>query len=98
MSAHRFTVTVACSVAFFSLAAFAPTTRAQNLLYCKADAHRLCHGIQPNYERIAKCLKAHQNEVSIGCAKELKKVKVPPRLWWWQQPVTNDLFAPGQPT
>ena len=44
------------------------------LAYCKADAQRLCAGTQPG-GGLVKCLKAHENEVSIGCAKELKKVK-----------------------
>ncbi len=75
MSAHRFAVAVAYSVALFSLAAAAPTAHAQNLPYCKADAQRLCHGIHPGGGRVAKCLKAHENEVTVGCAKELQKLK-----------------------
>jgi len=62
-------------LALFSLAASAPSAHAQALAYCKADAARLCAGIQPGGGRLAQCLKAHENEVSIGCAKELKKVK-----------------------
>jgi hypothetical protein len=56
---------------------FAPSVpaRAQALAYCKADAERLCAGEKPGGGRLAKCLKAHENEVSIGCAKELKKIK-----------------------
>jgi hypothetical protein len=53
----------------------APAARAQNFAYCKADAERLCAGIQPGGGRLAKCLKAHENEVSIGCGKEIKKLK-----------------------
>ena len=75
MGAYRFTVTVACSLALFSLATSAPSARAQALASCKADAERLCAGIHPGGGKLAKCLKAHENEVSIGCAKELKKVK-----------------------
>ena len=74
MGAYRLTVTVACSLALFSLAPSAPA-RAQALTSCKADAERLCAGEKPGGGKLAKCLKAHENEVSIGCAKELKKVK-----------------------
>jgi len=75
MGAHRFTVAAACSFALFSLAASAPPASAQALAYCKADAERLCAGEKPGGGRLVKCLKAHENEVSIGCAKELKKIK-----------------------
>jgi hypothetical protein len=79
MMGHGFKVIVACSLALFAFAASAPAACAQAqahaFVYCKADAQRLCAGIQPGGGRIAKCLKAHENEVSIGCAKELKKIK-----------------------
>jgi hypothetical protein len=65
----------ACALALFALGAFSPAARAQNFAYCRADVQRLCAGIQLGGGRIAKCLKAHENEVSIGCGKELKKVK-----------------------
>lgn len=45
------------------------------MTYCKADAQRLCVGIEPGGGRIVKCLKAHQNEMSVGCAKALMKLK-----------------------
>ena len=45
------------------------------LAYCKADAARLCPGVQPGGGKLLGCLKQHENEVSIGCAKELKAVK-----------------------
>jgi Cysteine rich repeat len=72
MSAQKLTMTAACFVALFSLTASAQT---QPFAYCKADARRLCAGVQPGGGRLAQCLKAHENEVSIGCAKELKKLK-----------------------
>jgi hypothetical protein len=75
MRAHTVTVTVACSLAIFALAASAPGASAQKLAFCKADAERLCPGEHPGGGRLAKCLKAHEDQVSIGCAKELKKVK-----------------------
>jgi hypothetical protein len=75
MRAHTATVAVACSLAIFALAASAPGATAQRFAYCRADAERLCPGERPGGGRLAKCLKAHEDEVSIGCAKELKKVK-----------------------
>jgi hypothetical protein len=75
MSAQRFTIAVACSLALFSLAASAPAAQAQALTHCKADAKRLCPGVQPGGGRLAECLKAHGDEVSIGCGKELKAMK-----------------------
>jgi Cysteine rich repeat len=42
---------------------------------CKADVARICQGVEPGQGRIVKCLKAHEDEISIGCAKELKKMK-----------------------
>ena len=43
--------------------------------YCRADAERLCPGVQPGGSRIAKCLKAHEMEISVGCGKALQKIK-----------------------
>jgi hypothetical protein len=75
MGGHKIIFTAACSLALFSLAASGPTAHAQALTYCKADTERLCPGIRPGGGRLAHCLKAHENEVSIGCAKELKRMK-----------------------
>jgi hypothetical protein len=47
----------------------------QSLHYCKADIARLCAGVAPGGGRLIQCLKAHENEVSIGCGKELKSLK-----------------------
>src|ERR1700722_12217721 len=64
-----------------SLAAFAsaaPNALAQQaaaMKYCKADFERLCPGVQPGGGRIIGCLKAHKEEVSIGCGNELKGMK-----------------------
>jgi len=74
MHAPTFTVTVACSLALFAFVA-SPSARAQALAYCKADAEKLCPGEHPGGGKLVNCLKAHENEVTIGCAKELKKVK-----------------------
>ena len=68
-------------VSAFSLAALmsaAPTALAQQaaaMKYCKADYERLCPGVQPGGGRIMGCLKAHKEEVSIGCGKALQAMK-----------------------
>ena len=48
---------------------------ADGLSYCKADMARLCPGVQPGGGRIIGCLKEHQMEVSVGCAKAVQKMK-----------------------
>ena len=74
MHAHR-TVALLFSLSLIWLPASTLTANAQRLAYCKADAGRLCAGVRPGGGELAKCLKEHENEVSIGCAKELKKIK-----------------------
>jgi len=46
-----------------------------SFVYCKEDIARLCPGVAPGGGRIIGCLKQHENEVSIGCGKELKAIK-----------------------
>ena len=63
-----------------SLAALAPTApnafaQADGMQYCKADVARLCPGVQPGGGRIIGCLKAHKEEISIGCGKALQAMK-----------------------
>ena len=72
MKIHSVILTAACSLGLVVVAA--PAARAQ-FAHCKADVQRLCPGVQPGGGRIVTCLKAHQDEVTIGCAKELKQVK-----------------------
>jgi hypothetical protein len=45
------------------------------LAYCKADAARICPGVQPGGGRLIGCLKQHENDVSVGCAKALQAIK-----------------------
>jgi hypothetical protein len=72
----RFTVAAVCFVALFSVAASGPRAQAQGQFpYCKADAARLCHGVRPGGGRLLGCLKAHENDLTVGCAKELKNLK-----------------------
>ena len=75
MHSPRFKVAALLSLALLALPASALTAKAQRLAYCKADAERLCAGIPPGGGKLAHCLKGHENEVSVGCAKELRKVK-----------------------
>ena len=75
MGCHKVIVTATCSFALLSLVASGPRAQAQQFAYCKADAERLCHGVRPGGGGLAHCLKAHEDEVSIGCAKELKRMK-----------------------
>jgi hypothetical protein len=67
------------AIALIGFLAFAPSAYASVaeglMTYCKADAQRLCAGIAPGGGRIIKCLKAHQNEMTVGCAKALMKLK-----------------------
>jgi hypothetical protein len=46
-----------------------------SFVYCKEDIARLCPGVAPGGGRILGCLKQHENEVTVGCAKEIKAVK-----------------------
>ena len=43
--------------------------------YCRADVQRLCQGVQPGGGRLMQCLKAHENDLTVGCAKELQSIK-----------------------
>jgi hypothetical protein len=74
----RFTVAAVCSAVLFSVATSGPPAQAQaqgQFAYCKADAARLCRGVQPGGRRMLGCLKAHENDLTVGCAKELKNLK-----------------------
>ena len=48
---------------------------AEPLSYCKSDVARLCPGIAPGGDKLLGCLKEHENEISVGCAKALKAMK-----------------------
>ena len=43
--------------------------------YCKADVARLCPGVEMGGGHIIDCLKAHKEEMSIGCGKALQAMK-----------------------
>ena len=63
------------SLAMLALIDSAATANASGLSYCKADAERLGPGVEPGGGKIIACLKGHKEEVSIGCAKAIKKMK-----------------------
>jgi hypothetical protein len=62
-------------VALMSAAPNALAQQAAAMKYCKADYERLCPGVQPGGGRILGCLKAHKEEISIGCGKALQAMK-----------------------
>jgi len=43
--------------------------------YCKADVERLCPNVQPGGGRIKACLMANEEQMSVGCAQALQKLK-----------------------
>lgn len=43
--------------------------------YCKSDIQRLCPDVQPGGGRILQCLKSHKQEMTVGCAQGLAKLK-----------------------
>lgn len=43
--------------------------------YCKADIERLCPNVQPGGGRIKECLMAQKEQMSVGCAQALQKLK-----------------------
>ncbi len=63
----------------FAAPLLAPATSTANeralMKFCKADAERLCPGVEPGGGRILKCLKANKEEMTVGCAQALKGLK-----------------------
>jgi hypothetical protein len=74
MFVRQLTTASMLSLALISLPGSAHA-QAGPLAYCKEDAARLCPGVSRGGGKLIGCLKQHQNQVSIGCAKELKTVK-----------------------
>ena len=69
---------IAGTLSLAALLSGAPSALAQQaaaMKYCKADFERLCPGVQPGGGRIIGCLKAHKEEVSIGCGKAIHAMK-----------------------
>ena len=71
-------ITIASAITLAALASAGSSALAQEaqaIKYCKADVARLCPGVQMGGGRIIGCLKAHKEEVSIGCGKALQAMK-----------------------
>lgn len=76
MFVRQLTVALLLSLVMILFSGSRQTVNAASPLeYCKADAARLCPGVAPGGGRLIGCLKQHENEVSVGCAKGLKAVK-----------------------
>ncbi|HMF20563.1 MAG TPA: cysteine rich repeat-containing protein [Pseudolabrys sp.] len=75
MIVRQLTTAALLSLALISPSGSAHAQAAGPLAYCKEDAGRLCPGVKPGGGKLIGCLKQHENEVSVGCAKELKAVK-----------------------
>jgi len=75
---RKFAVVSASAVAILSLQTVvsAQSNEMQQVMrYCKPDAERICPGVPPGGGRIIRCLKAHEMEISVGCAKTLQRMK-----------------------
>ena len=75
MAIRKIAVAALSALALLSLPNVASAQMAEVMKYCKADAERLCPGLEPGGGRIDKCLKAHKMEVSIGCGKAIQHIK-----------------------
>ncbi|MDQ0504769.1 cysteine rich repeat-containing protein [Xanthobacter agilis] len=70
------TVVLALTVAGSTLFASSGYAQQEPLVqYCKPDIERLCPTVPPGDGRLLKCLKAHGDQISVGCAKALQKLK-----------------------
>ena len=43
--------------------------------YCEADVERLCKGVPHEDGKLKACLVEHKEDISVGCAEALKKLK-----------------------
>jgi hypothetical protein len=75
MIVRQLTTASLLSLAVISLPGFDHAQGTGPFAYCKEVAARLCPGVTPGGGKLIGCLKQHENEVSVGCAKELKAVK-----------------------
>jgi hypothetical protein len=75
MRIHQIAIASALSLAALMSAAPSAFAQMSGMRYCKADVARLCPGVEPGGGRIIGCLKAHKEEVSIGCGKALQAMK-----------------------
>jgi hypothetical protein len=71
----KYVTIIVLSAGFLSLSGLGSMAAAPSFQYCKADIQRLCKGMMPGGGKIMNCLKAHENDLTVGCAKELKALK-----------------------
>ncbi len=71
----RFLLLAITSSAFMLGPALAATTEADLMKACKGDVQKLCPNVPMGGGKILDCLKKHENQMTVGCAKELKKLK-----------------------
>jgi hypothetical protein len=76
VASRKFAVAAAIVILALPAPVFAQSSELQQVMrYCKPDAERLCPGVPPGGFRIARCLKSHKMEISVGCAKTLQSIK-----------------------
>ena len=76
---RKFVVARASAIVIISLpaAVSAQSNQIQQAMrYCRPDMERLCPGVPPGGGRIARCLKAHKMEISVGCANDAAENQV----------------------
>ncbi len=69
---------ILAGIAIFSATLLTGAAQAQEsdlITYCKSDIERLCKGVPMGDGRLMACLKSHSEEMSVGCAQALKKLK-----------------------
>ena len=71
----RFLILAIVASAFTVGPALAATTEAALMKACKADVEKLCPHVPMGGGKIIECLKKHENEMTVGCAKQLKALK-----------------------
>ncbi len=78
----KFRLFVIAMLTFASISGFAlgmggmdPAEMQALRTYCKADVERLCANVQPGEGRIKACLMANKEQMSVGCAQALQKLK-----------------------
>jgi len=68
-------VAISVAVLAFASPSIAASERENLQTYCKPDIQRLCAGAPIGGGGVKDCLKAHEKEISVGCAQALKALK-----------------------
>ncbi len=66
---------VLVTVAFYTTLWFGADVYAQSGSACAEDITKFCKDVKPGGGRIAKCLKAHENELSGTCKDEIAQLQ-----------------------